>query len=436
MDGRQTARHGRRTGYTDPFPVTTFRQWIPCLTMLLVSLISYIDRNTLALLAPAILAETGLSAEQYGWIISAFSVAYMAGNPIWGRLLDRMGLREGMFASVGFWTVASTAHAFASGFWSFAAARAALGFGEGATFPGGFRTAVQTLPVEKRSRGIAVSYSGGSLGAVATPIIVTPIALAFGWRGAFWFTGTIGILWLVVWGFVSRRRELREKPKRQTAAALPLPPGPGALDPRTWAFMGAYALGALPLGFILYGTSIYLSRALGASQAEVGSVLWVPPLGWEVGYFFWGWILDRHVAGAKAKLRVYRWIFASLLLLSLPLAGAHRLAAPGGIVAWTPLLLELFFEMFVASGFVMVSLHYATWVYTGAHAGLIAGLGAGSWGAAVALAMPYMGRLFDQQRWEMAFFMATLFPVAGLIVWWVGASSAEVRANSLSGAPE
>ena len=58
-----------------------------------------------------------------------------------------------------------------------------------------------------------------------------------------------------------------------------------------------------------------------------------------------------------------------------------------------------------------------------AHAGLIAGLGAGSWGAAVALAMPYMGRLFDQKRWEEAFVMATLFPIAGLIVWWVGSRS-------------
>lgn len=78
----------------------------------------------------------------------------------------------------------------------------------------------------------------------------------------------------------------------------------------------------------------------------------------------------------------------------------------------------------------MVSLHYATWVYTGAHAGLIAGLGAGSWGAAVALAMPYMGRLFDQQQWERAFLLATLFPLAGFTLWWVGASFATNRATS------
>jgi MFS transporter, ACS family, hexuronate transporter len=160
--------------------------WIPALSMTLVSLISYIDRNTLALLAPTILKETGLSAEQYGWVISAFSVAYMIGNPVWGRLLDRFGLPLGMAVAVGAWTLASVSHAFAVGFWSFAVARAALGFGEGATFPGGLRTVVQTLPAEWRSRGIAVAYSGGSLGAVVTPIIVTPVAAWFGWRGGVW----------------------------------------------------------------------------------------------------------------------------------------------------------------------------------------------------------------------------------------------------------
>src|SRR6185295_4218214 len=183
-------------------------RWVPAFTMLLVSLISYIDRTTLALLAPAILKETGLNAEQYGYIISAFSIAYMISNPVWGMILDRVGLRAGMAAAVGSWTVASAAHAFASGFWSFGAARAALGFGEGATFPGGLRTVVQTLPPEQRGRGIAVSYSGGSLGAVVTPLIVTPIYLRWGWRGAFWFTGLIGIAWLAVWTMVSRRGDI------------------------------------------------------------------------------------------------------------------------------------------------------------------------------------------------------------------------------------
>src|SRR5262249_19511400 len=156
------------------------------------------DRNTLAILSPAILKETGLSAEQYGYIIAAFSIAYSLANPIWGRILDRRGLRRGMTWAVGWGALASVSHVAGTGLWSFAAARAALGFGEGATFPGGLRTVMQTLPKDKRGRGLAVAYSGGSLGAILAPVIVTPIFHWWGWRAAFWFTGAVGALWIVM----------------------------------------------------------------------------------------------------------------------------------------------------------------------------------------------------------------------------------------------
>ena len=97
--------------------VTT--RWVPVFTMMLVSTISYIDRNTLALLAPTILRDTRLSNEQYGFIISAFSVAYMLGNPLWGYILDRIGVRRGMTLAVSLWTLASVAHVFAFGFQGF-----------------------------------------------------------------------------------------------------------------------------------------------------------------------------------------------------------------------------------------------------------------------------------------------------------------------------
>src|SRR6266550_291174 len=174
-------------------------RWVPTASMLLVSLISYIDRNTLALLIPTIMKETHLSAEQYGFIVSAFSIAYMISNPLWGGLLDRLGLRIGMMAAVSFWTAASMSHALAAGFLSFAFARTALGFGEGATFPGGLRAVVQTLRPTEQARGIAV----------------TPIFLMWGWRAAFLFTGGIGLAWIILWLFISRRPDVRHfKPVR------------------------------------------------------------------------------------------------------------------------------------------------------------------------------------------------------------------------------
>ena len=112
--------------------------------MMLVSVLSYIDRNTLALLAPTILKDTHLSVTAYGWVVSAYSILFTIGNPLWGKLLDHIGLRRGMSVAVSLWTLASASHAFAGGFAGFAAVRAALGLGEGAASPGGLRTVVQT----------------------------------------------------------------------------------------------------------------------------------------------------------------------------------------------------------------------------------------------------------------------------------------------------
>ncbi|MEX2260392.1 MAG: MFS transporter [Bryobacteraceae bacterium] len=386
-----------------------FSRWIPTLSMLLVSLISYIDRNTLALLAPTILKETNLSAEQYGFIISGFSIAYMISNPLWGRVLDRFGLRWGMFAAVLFWTFASMSHALAAGFASFAIARIALGMGEGATFPGGLRAVMQTLPVHQQARGIALSYSGGSMGAIVTPILITPIALAWGWRSAFLFTGIIGLAWLIHWYFVGLRPDVRhwQPPSDRLAAKA----APRFTHARLWSFMIAYACCGLPLAFVLYSAALYLNQAMGLSQAFIGKVLWIPPLGWEVGYFFWGWLVDRMSRSGLSSQQVVWKLMTAAAVLALPLA----------LVPWIPwfwlVMLELFFAMFLAGGNVILTIRYATQIYSPDHAGLIAGLGAGAWGAGVALAMPVFGRLFDLHRYDLAFALATAFPILGYLVW-------------------
>jgi len=401
-----------------PVAATPLRRWMPALSMTLVSLISYIDRNTLALLAPTMLRELHLNAERYGLVISAFSVAYMAGNPLWGYWLDRFGLRKGMLIAVSAWTVASVSHAFTAGFAGLATARAALGFGEGATFPGGLRTVVQTLPASSQSRGVALAYSGGSLGAVVTPIVITPIALRWGWRGAFWFTGFMGLAWLTWWWVTSRAIGMPASRSRLDPA--PLGADQQRVSPRTalrfsdrrvWGFMCAYALGALPLGFILYGAAIYLSQALGKSQLQIGEGLWIPPLGWEVGYFFWGYVVDRKLGVNPPSAKGHRRLMTTLCVLSLPLALTGRIAS------YPLLLAELFFAMFIAGGFVILAISYATSAYSARHSGLIAGLGAGSWSAMVAVVMPFFGRLFDQQRYDAAFMLAAAFPVTGYLFW-------------------
>ncbi|MCU1277731.1 MAG: major facilitator superfamily 1 [bacterium] len=393
------------------------RRWIPCSAMMLVSLISYIDRNTLAILSPTILKECRLTDEQYGWIISAFSIAYMVANPLWGRLLDRFGLWVGMLAAVGLWTAASASHALAGGLLGFAAARMMLGFGEGATFPGGLRAAAQTLPPDRRARGIALAYSGGSLGAILTPLIVTPVALAFGWRAAFLLTGLLGGSWLFLWWRLGDEPGVREATRTVDGEHIRIG------DARFWAFIALYAPGALPLAFVLYAAPIYLHQALGQSQAALGRVLWIPPLGWEVGYFFWGWLTDR-LTRTRDPQRVFRALVALLALASATLALTPSLPR----IEWV--MAELFLAMFVAGGFVIVGIAYATHVFSARQSGFIAGIGAGSWSALVALTMPLFGRWFDAHAYPRAFLVAATLPLCGSALWWLVDQRANARSNN------
>lgn len=372
--------------------------------MWLVSLISYIDRNTLAILAPVILAETHLNAEQYGFIISCFSVAYMVANPVWGYILDRVGLRRGMTAAVTIWTLASMAHAWATGFWTFGIARAILGAGEGATFPGGLRAVTYTLSPAKRGRGMAIAYSGGSLGAMAAPLIVTPVYAAFGWHGAFLFTGFLGAAWIIFWRLTSKSVEKASAVGQMEEFAPPLPFMDLLRQRTVWALMAAYALGATPLGFILYYSSLYLKARFAFTATDLGYTLWIPPFGWEVGYFVWGALLDR--IGPR-----FRGMMFTSLILSLPLFWTDSLPTAQLVLG------EMFLAMFALAGFVVMAVGYAVRNFPAGHSGLLAGVGGGSWGAMVALTSPWFGMLFDQKNYGTAFRIASIFPVLGYIAW-------------------
>jgi MFS transporter, ACS family, hexuronate transporter len=378
-----------------------WRSWWPVTLMLACSLLSYMDRQILAVLSPMILADLKLNAQKYSEIISSFSIAYMLGNPIWGVILDRVGLRRGMTVAVAIWTIACGAHAVLSGFLGFAIARAILGFGEGATFPGGLRAASDWLPVHQQSRGLAIAYSGGSLGAIITPLIVTPIALAYGWRAAFIVTGVAGLVWVLVWrGTVDFSAE--SSASQTQGMVVPSP-----FERRFWSLVASYGLGALPIGIILYLAPLYLEQVLGFTQGQLGRLLWLPPLGWEIGYFFWGWFTDRFAAGNPRP----SWLFWSFAALGLPLIAVPRFHGAALVLGL------MFWSMFIAAGFVVVSLRTSALAYPREQTGLVAGIGAGSWSAVVGMVLPSLGHMFDMHHYANAFLFAGAVPVIGTLCW-------------------
>jgi len=380
--------------------------------MMLCTLLGYIDRQVLAALSPTILADTGMTAGDYGWAVSAFSVTYMIMNPVFGSFLDYIGLRRGMAIAVLIWTVASVSHAGLNSLIGFAMARALLGFGEGAAFPGALRTAAEALPLNKQSRGMALGYSGASLGALITPPIIIPIAQRYGWRFAFLLTGFLGVLWLVLWWRVARPPFLPKQAEDRRPLKVQWP---DLRERRLWIIVSSFGLGGLALGVAAYLSPLYLNRALGLSQVQLANVLWIPMVGWEVGYFFWGWVADRFAANQDRPVR----IFVLLTILSLPTA--FMTLTDSWIVAIT-----LFtWSTFIADGFVVMSLRVGSRIFPPDRIGMVAGIGSGSWGAVQAVIQPVYGAWFDRHWYAATFISMSLLPLAGTLLWlWLSRPSA------------
>ena len=155
-------------------------------------------------------------------------------------------------------------HAVMTTFVGFALARAVLGLGEGATFPGGLRTAVETLPANLRARGIALSFSGGTIGAVMMPLLLGPLAIQYGWRAAFLATGVLGLVWMVHLGghrpAAVPAADRRRRPPKLT--------WPNLRERRVWALIFSYALPAISPGPILTILALYLNGRLGADAGR------------------------------------------------------------------------------------------------------------------------------------------------------------------------
>ena len=110
-------------------------RWRILVLLFFATTINYIDRQIIGILKPFIAADLGWSEADYGYIVTAFQVAYAIGLITTGRILDKFGTRIGYLWSIIIWSIAGMAHAAARGVVSFSVARFALGLGESANFP-------------------------------------------------------------------------------------------------------------------------------------------------------------------------------------------------------------------------------------------------------------------------------------------------------------
>lgn len=144
--------------------------------------VSYVERQAVAALAPTITADLGIGDAAFGWLDSAFSIAYRVGAPIAGRLIDRVGARRGLTASVIAWSAVAALHALVPGFAVRFVLRILLGLAEAPSFPGAARTVARALPPASRAAGFGVLFTGSSLGAALAAVLAPTLEAEWGWR--------------------------------------------------------------------------------------------------------------------------------------------------------------------------------------------------------------------------------------------------------------
>ena len=174
------------------------RWWI-CGLLFIATSLSFLDRQVLSVISPLITEEFDMSATAYAWVLWAFLLSYTTFFFLGGRVIDWLGTRRGMLLSVGFWSLANALHGLVQGPLQLGIARFSLGVGEGGCFPGVSKGATEWFPQKERAQAIGLAIGGAAFGAVIAPKLTAWIVPSFGWRGAFYATGILGGIWVLVW---------------------------------------------------------------------------------------------------------------------------------------------------------------------------------------------------------------------------------------------
>ena len=186
-------------GYAAGETRTRFR-WVILGLVFFAITINYVDRMVMGLLAPDLKARFHISDTAYGYVAgTCFGLAYAIGQLVSGRWLDWIGTRIGYAVALFCWSIASMLHAVAGSTVGFGIARALLGVTESPAYPAAAKTLAEWFPRKERAFAMGVVNAGANIGAVIAPLVVTWLALNFGWQSAFVVTGAVGLLWLAAW---------------------------------------------------------------------------------------------------------------------------------------------------------------------------------------------------------------------------------------------
>jgi ACS family hexuronate transporter-like MFS transporter len=180
------------------------RWWIAGM-LFLASVLNYLDRQTLSILAPTIQKELELTDQDYALVVNLFLVAYTTATLLSGRVVDRLGVRVSLALFVGWWSVANLLTGFARSIVSLGIFRFLLGLGEAGNWTAAPKAVSDWFPARERGIAIGIYTLGATIGATIAPLLIVGIASRYGWQMAFVITGIAGLVWLVPWLWLYRR---------------------------------------------------------------------------------------------------------------------------------------------------------------------------------------------------------------------------------------
>ncbi len=294
-------------------------RWIIAALLFLSTVINYIDRQTLSIVAPTLTKEMNLSALEYSYILNGFLIAYTLMYLGSGWLVDRWGTRVSLAVFITWWSASNMLHGFAGNGLHLGIFRVMLGLGESGNFMAAIKVISEWYPAKERAFVNGLVNAGASVGAIIAPPAVTWILLAYGWRTAFVTTGALGFIWLAAWLLIYRVPELPA-----ATASQPRQSWLSLLEYRqTWGLLLGRFLSDPVWWFYLFWLPKYLVEKRGFTIAEMGMLAWMPYLSADAGAIFGGLLsgyLIKRGWPVLAARSAGMWPFAAVMPVSILIA--------------------------------------------------------------------------------------------------------------------
>ncbi len=305
-----------------PGKIRHLRWWIAGL-LFLSTVINYMDRQNLSILARTIQDDLRISDIQYSYVVQAFLLAYTLSYLFAGRLTDFLGTRVSMACFILWWSLADMLTSLSRGLLSLSFFRFLLGVGEPGNYTAAPKAVSEWFPVRERALVIGIYTAGATLGATLAPPLIAYLATHFHWRTVFLLTGSLGLIWVLPWLWLYRRPEehprLGEEERRLIEERPAAPqPAPEEVMANRWR----YILGRRETWLLMFGRMItdpvwyfylfwfpkYLTDARHLSLAEVGRIAWIVYLAADVGSILGGYLSGRFIrrglSAPRSRLRV------------------------------------------------------------------------------------------------------------------------------------